>query len=91
MFRLGARKILRYPGVSAITFLTLAIGIAVSATIFAVTWSTLVRPFPFRDQERLVQFWVNDPKGRPLEEVRAIRDEIARRVEDLVGGLDAAG
>jgi arsenate reductase len=25
-----------------------------------------------------------DPKGRPLEEVRAIRDEIRRRVEKLV-------
>ena len=30
-----------------------------------------------------------DPYGRPLEEVRAIRDEIARRVETLVAELDA--
>jgi hypothetical protein len=27
--------------------------------------------------------------GRPLDEVRAIRDEIARRVDELVGELDA--
>ncbi len=26
-----------------------------------------------------------DPKGRPIEEVRAIRDDIGRRVADLVG------
>jgi arsenate reductase len=25
-----------------------------------------------------------DPKGRPIDEVRAIRDDIARRVDDLV-------
>ncbi len=27
---------------------------------------------------------VDDPKGRPIEEVRAIRDEIRRRVERLI-------
>lgn len=31
-----------------------------------------------------------DPKGRPLDEVRAVRDDIARRVRDLVAELDAA-
>jgi arsenate reductase len=31
-----------------------------------------------------------DPAGRPLEEVRSIRDEIAERVEALVSELDAA-
>jgi arsenate reductase len=29
-----------------------------------------------------------DPKGRPLDEVRAIRDDIARRVEALARELD---
>jgi hypothetical protein len=31
-----------------------------------------------------------DPKGRPVEEVRATRDEIARRVEELLADLDGA-
>jgi arsenate reductase len=31
-----------------------------------------------------------DPKDRPLDEVRSIRDAIARRVEDLLVELDAA-
>ena len=30
---------------------------------------------------------IRDPMGRPLEEVRAIRDEIARRVDELVAEL----
>ncbi len=29
-----------------------------------------------------------DPQGRPLEEVRATREEIAQRVEQLVEELD---
>lgn len=30
-----------------------------------------------------------DPKGRPMDEVRAVRDDIAARVRDLVAELDA--
>ncbi len=32
---------------------------------------------------------LDDPKGRPIEEVRVIRDEIARRVDLLLDGLEA--
>jgi arsenate reductase len=31
---------------------------------------------------------IDDPKGQSLERVRAIRDEIARRVERLLAGLE---
>jgi arsenate reductase (thioredoxin) len=31
-----------------------------------------------------------DPKDRPLDEVRATRDDIDRRVRTLLGDLDAA-
>ncbi|HEU0334938.1 MAG TPA: arsenate reductase ArsC [Gaiellaceae bacterium] len=37
---------------------------------------------------RYVDWDLPDPKGRPLAEVRAIRDEVRRRVEELVGELD---
>ena len=33
---------------------------------------------------RMEDWPLTDPKGQPVEEVRAIRDEIARRVQDLV-------
>jgi protein-tyrosine-phosphatase len=38
---------------------------------------------------RYVDWDLPDPKGRPLDEVRATRDEIARRVESLLAELDA--
>jgi arsenate reductase (thioredoxin) len=41
--------------------------------------------------KRYIDWELPDPKGRPLEEVRATRDDIARRVEALVAELDAAG
>jgi arsenate reductase len=40
--------------------------------------------------KRYVDWDLADPKGRPLDEVRAIRDEIARRVGVLVDELDGA-
>lgn len=38
---------------------------------------------------RRISWELSDPKNLPLDQVRSIRDEIARRVEELVGELDA--
>ena len=44
---------------------------------------------PFIPGKRYVDWELPDPKGRPLEEVRATTDEIRRRVRSLVDELDA--
>jgi arsenate reductase len=44
---------------------------------------------PFIPGKRYVDWELPDPKGRPLEEVRATRDEIRRRVRGLLDELDA--
>jgi arsenate reductase len=44
---------------------------------------------PYIPGRRYLDWDLADPKGRPIEEVRATRDEIARRVEELVAELDA--
>jgi arsenate reductase len=44
---------------------------------------------PFIPGKHYIDWELDDPKGRPLDEVRATRDEIARRVEALVAELDA--
>jgi arsenate reductase len=43
---------------------------------------------PYVPGVRYVDWDLADPKGRPLEEVRASRDEIERRVTELVGELN---
>jgi protein-tyrosine-phosphatase len=45
---------------------------------------------PYIPGKRYVDWDLPDPKGRPLEEVRAVRDDIAARVEALVAELDNA-
>lgn len=45
---------------------------------------------PYVPGKRYIDWELEDPKGRPLDEVRATRDEIARRIELLLTELDAA-
>jgi arsenate reductase (thioredoxin) len=44
---------------------------------------------PYIPGKRYVDWDLPDPKDLPTDEVRRIRDEIARRVEELVAELDA--
>jgi len=43
---------------------------------------------PYFPGKRYIDWDLPDPKGRPVEEVRATRDEIARLVDALVAELD---
>jgi arsenate reductase len=45
---------------------------------------------PYIPGRRYLDWDLEDPKGRPLDEVRATRDDIARRVDALVAELDTA-
>ena len=44
---------------------------------------------PFYAGKRYLDWELPDPKGRPLNEVRATRDDIANRVRVLIAELDA--
>ena len=46
---------------------------------------------PYIPGKRYLDWDLPDPKGRPLEEVRRTRDDIARRVEQLAVELDEGG
>jgi len=41
------------------------------------------KPMIAQMQKKLVEWDIEDPKGRSLEEVRKIRDEIERRIMEL--------
>jgi arsenate reductase (thioredoxin) len=44
---------------------------------------------PYIPGKRYIDWELTDPQGRPPEEVRLIRDEIAGRTETLAAELDA--
>jgi arsenate reductase len=45
---------------------------------------------PYIPGKRYLDWELADPAGRPIAEVRATRDDIARRVDELVAELDSA-
>jgi protein-tyrosine-phosphatase len=45
---------------------------------------------PVIPDKRYIDWDLPDPKGQSIEQVRAIRDDIARRVTQLVGELDTS-
>jgi arsenate reductase len=60
----------------------------------AIAWADVVvatcdDACPVVPGKRYVNWQLPDPKGLPLDDVRPIRDEVERRVEELVRELDA--
>jgi putative ABC transport system permease protein len=58
--RFGLRMLLKNRCFTLIAALTLALGIGANTSVFSVAYATLLRPLPFRDQERLVVAWKSD-------------------------------
>src|SRR5258708_6803550 len=50
----GMRILARYPGSTALSIVTLALGIAAATTTFSAAYAAVLRPIPFSDPARLV-------------------------------------
>lgn len=53
----------RTPGVAAVAVLSLAVGIGANITVFSIINSSLLRPLPVREPDRLVSFHQRSPDG----------------------------
>ncbi|HYN06348.1 MAG TPA: ABC transporter permease [Vicinamibacterales bacterium] len=58
--RYGARQMRRAPSFTAVAVLTLGLGMGVSAAIFSVVDTVLLRPLPYREPDRLVAVYEGD-------------------------------
>ena len=53
----AGRTLAKAPGFTAVTVLTLALGIGATTAIFSVVHAVLIQPLPYRDPERLALVW----------------------------------
>ena len=85
--RYALRTIRRQPGASLVVAITLALGLGVNATVLGMMDALLLRPFQFRDYQRLVVLWEH-ARGTTEREMVAAANFLdwqaqARSVEQL--------
>ena len=73
--RYAIRLLARDRGFTAVAVGSLALAIGVNAVVFSVVDTVLLKPFPYRDQERLVFGFAPALKAARLDPVVALASE----------------
>lgn len=56
------RRLLRQPAAPILAIVTLALGLGISTALFTITRDVVLRPFAFKDQDRVVAIWASIPE-----------------------------
>ena len=73
--RYTLRMLVKSPGFAAIAILTMALGVGANTAIFSIVNAVLLRSLPYRDPDRLVRIFFNEP-GVGLRDVKFSKPEL---------------
>ncbi len=73
--RYGWRMLVKKPTFTVVAVLTLALGVGANTAIFSIVNAVLLRSLPYRDPDRLVRVFFNEP-GVGLRDVRFSKPEL---------------
>src|SRR5579862_4208161 len=71
----GLRMLRKKPTFTAVAILTLALGVGANTAIFSIVNAVLLRSLPYRDPDRLVRIYFNEP-GVGLRDVPFSKPEM---------------
>src|SRR5712671_6459206 len=73
--RYGLRQLVKKPTFTIVAVLTLALGVGANTAIFSIVNAVLLHSLPYRDPDRLVRIFLNEP-GIGLRDVRFSKPEL---------------
>src|ERR1700677_2634372 len=73
--RYGLRMMVKKPTFTVVAVLTLALGVGANTAIFSIVDAVLLRSLPYRDPDRLVRIFFNEP-GVGLRDVEFSKPEL---------------
>jgi len=73
--RYGLRMLVKKPTFTIVAVLMLALGVGANTAIFSIVNAVLLRSLPYRDPDRLVRIFFNEP-GVGLQDVRFSKPEL---------------
>jgi putative ABC transport system permease protein len=86
--RYGARMLMKKPGFTAVSALTLALGIGANTAIFSVINAALIRSLPYHNPNRLIMLFSTSADGQrdtmSIQEMREFQSQ-SQSLEDLTG------
>jgi putative ABC transport system permease protein len=95
----GCRMMISKPGVTVVAALSLALGIGANTVIFSLINTTLLRPLPYKDSEKIMVVWTTPVQNRTQQNavnvstLYAIRDrsQTLENVGALTGSIKNLG
>src|SRR5438270_4985202 len=73
--RYAWRMMRKSPGFTLVVIMTIALGVGANTAIFSIVNAVLLRSLPYRDPDRLVRIFFNEP-GVGLRDVRFSKPEL---------------
>src|SRR5215813_6705157 len=73
--RFGLRMLVKRPTLTIVAVVTLALGVGANTAMFSIVDAVLLRSLPYRDPDRLVRIFFNEP-GVGLRDVRFSKPEL---------------